>query len=65
MPVRLKKIEAEGMLTLDNTASIFEGDMLIDRPVSVRFAGADGRPSSCAACSSICTSPTTRSRSTW
>jgi hypothetical protein len=44
MPVRLLKIQAEGMLTNSNSAPIFEGDALIDRPVSIRFAGADGSP---------------------
>jgi hypothetical protein len=43
MPIRLKMIQAEGMLT-QNDSPIFEGDMLIDRPVSIRFADANGDP---------------------
>jgi hypothetical protein len=43
MPIRLRMIQAEGMLT-QNDSPIFEGDMLIDRPVSIRFADANGDP---------------------
>ena len=42
MPVRLTKIDAEGMLT--NGTPIFQGDVLIDRPVSIRFADPSGHP---------------------
>ena len=44
MPVILTKIRAEGMYTLDSTPPIFEGDVLIDRPMSIRFADAKGKP---------------------
>jgi hypothetical protein len=44
MPVSLTQIRAEGMLALDTTPPIFEGDMLIDRPVSIRFADSFGKP---------------------
>lgn len=40
MPIRLKMIQAEGMLT-QNDSPIFEGDI---RPVSIRFADAKGDP---------------------
>ena len=32
------------MLTLGTTPPIFEGDVLIDRPVSIRFADSFGKP---------------------
>ena len=41
MPISLTQIRAEGMLSLGTTPPIFEGDVLIDRPVSIRFAGTD------------------------
>jgi len=45
MPVHLLEIEAEGMLTNPaNDTPIFKGDVLLDRPVSIRFADADGNP---------------------
>ena len=44
MPVSLLKIQAEGMLTNLNSAPIFEGNALIDRPMSIRFADAKGNP---------------------
>ena len=46
MPISLTQIRAEGMYTLRTTPPNFEGDMLIDRPVSIRFAGTDaaGKP---------------------
>src|ERR1035438_823929 len=44
MPISLTKIRAEGMLTVGATPPIFEGDVLIDRPVSIRFADSNGRP---------------------
>jgi len=44
MPVSLTQIRAEGMLTLGTTPPIFEGDVLIDRPVSIRFADSFGKP---------------------
>ena len=44
MPVYLLKIQAEGMLTNLNSAPIFEGNALIDRPMSIRFADAKGNP---------------------
>ena len=43
MPVRLKKIQAEGMLTYSDNP-IFEGDMLLDRPETIRFADPDNNP---------------------
>ena len=42
MPVYLQKIEAEGMLTTSHSTPIFEGSMLIDRPVTIRFADPAG-----------------------
>src|ERR1039458_4753746 len=44
MPISLTKIRAEGMYTLGTTPPIFEGDVLIDRPVSIRFADSFGKP---------------------
>jgi hypothetical protein len=44
MPVSLTQIRAEGMYTLGTTPPIFEGDVLIDRPVSIRFADSLGKP---------------------
>jgi hypothetical protein len=44
MPVSLTQIRAEGMYTTGATPPIFEGDVLIDRPVSIRFADSFGRP---------------------
>ena len=44
MPVSLTQIRAEGMYTLGTTLPIFEGDVLIDRPVSIRFADSFGKP---------------------
>jgi hypothetical protein len=41
MPISLTQIRAEGMLSLGTTPPIFQGDMLIDRPVSIRFTGPD------------------------
>ena len=43
-PMRLKRIEAEGMITNSGVPPIFEGDVLLDRPVSIRFGDADGKP---------------------
>src|SRR5450756_1773475 len=40
MPVILTRIRVEGMLAL-GTLPIFEGNVLLDRPVSVRFVGTD------------------------
>jgi hypothetical protein len=44
MPVSLTQIRAEGMLTLGTTPPIFEGDVLIDHPMSIRFADSFGKP---------------------
>ena len=44
MPVSLTQIRAEGMYTIGTTLPIFEGDVLIDRPVSIRFADSFGKP---------------------
>jgi hypothetical protein len=44
MPVSLTQIRAEGMYTLGSTPPIFQGDVLLDRPVSIRFADSFGRP---------------------
>jgi hypothetical protein len=41
LPISLTQIRAEGMLSLGTTPPIFQGDMLIDRPVSIRFTGPD------------------------
>ena len=43
MPVILTKIRVEGMLAL-GTLPIFEGNVLLDRPVSLRFADSFGKP---------------------
>jgi hypothetical protein len=37
MPVSLTQIRVEGMYTLGTTPPVFQGDTLIDRPVSIRF----------------------------
>jgi hypothetical protein len=44
MPISLTQIRAEGMLVLGSTPPIFEGDVLIDRPVSIRFDDGAGNP---------------------
>ena len=44
MPIRLTRIQGEGMLTLSSTPHLFDGDVLIDRPVTIRFADAKGNP---------------------
>jgi hypothetical protein len=44
MPVILTRIQAEGTLTLGSTPPIFQGNVLIDRPVSIRFADSNGNP---------------------
>jgi hypothetical protein len=43
MPVILTRVRVEGMLALD-TMPLFEGAVLLDRPVSLRFADAGGKP---------------------
>ena len=44
MPVCLTQIQSEGMLTLGAAPDIFYGNVLIDRPVSIRFADSKGNP---------------------
>ena len=43
MPIHLTKIIADGMFT-SNDSPVFQGDALIDRPVSIRFADVNGDP---------------------
>jgi hypothetical protein len=65
MPVYLLKIQAEGMLTNLNSAPIFEGNALIDRPMSIRFADVKGNPIFVRRLFLDLYQPTTRSKSTW
>src|ERR1017187_5684489 len=44
MPICLTQIRAEGMYTLSTTPAVFEGNALIDRPMSIRFADSFGKP---------------------
>jgi hypothetical protein len=44
MPISLTRIRVEGMLALGTVPPIFEGDALIDRPMSIRFADSFGKP---------------------
>jgi hypothetical protein len=41
MPMSLTRIRVEGMLALGTTPPIFEGNALIDRPMSIRFTSPD------------------------
>jgi hypothetical protein len=41
MPISLTRIRVEGMLALSTVPPIFEGDALIDRPMSIRFTSPD------------------------
>ena len=41
MPISLTRIRVEGMLALGTTPPIFEGNVLIDRPMSIRFTSPD------------------------
>src|ERR1017187_6943641 len=44
MPICLTQIRAEGMYTLSTTPAVFEGNALIDRPMSILFADSFGKP---------------------
>ena len=44
MPVTLYQIQSEGMLAVGAAPDICDGNVLIDRPVSIRFADASGNP---------------------